>query len=150
MKPVFFLLLHLISLSVFGQNTYNDSLTTYQQHYVQTHEVVKDADQKAIHFFPVNEKYRVVAQVKIIENSTWFKMETSGAIPQLYRLWGVATFWIDGHKATLNIYQSQRLMQTEEYKNNLFVPVDRIWNYNTLKICSLAFSSSSFIRTTHF
>ena len=49
-------------------------------------------------------------------------METSGIIKKTFRVYGVLHFTINDTAVSLNIYQSQNLMNTDEYKNHLFLP----------------------------
>ncbi len=94
----------------------------YQEKYVKEHGVVKGSDKSSIHFFPVNEKYKVTARFERIYTAGWFNMETSGKITQVYRIYGVLHFTLNDTVLRLNVYQSQRLMETKEYADHLFVP----------------------------
>jgi uncharacterized protein (DUF1684 family) len=49
-------------------------------------------------------------------------MESSGPIKKNYRVYGIIHFTINDTAVTLNIYQSQDLMTTKEYKDHLFIP----------------------------
>jgi uncharacterized protein (DUF1684 family) len=106
----------------FSQSTYADSMKLYIKTYVDQHEVVKGDDKKQMHFFTVNEKYRVPARFEKVENGSWFQMPTSGKMKQVYRVYGVLSFKINNTPVKLNVYQSQSLMQSEQYKNYLFLP----------------------------
>ncbi len=105
-----------------SQDIYKDSLNSYIARYVKQHEVVTADDKQFFSFFPVNEKYKVTASFEEMNNSKWFSMETSGAIKKIFRVYGVLHFSINDTAVTLNIYQSQNLMNVEEYKNHLFLP----------------------------
>lgn len=105
-----------------AQSSYNDSLKLYLDNYIDQHEVVKGDDKKQMHFFDINKKYRVVAKLEKKENGQWFQMATSGRIKQIYRVYGVLSFKIGDTAVQLNVYQSQGLMQSEQYKNYLFLP----------------------------
>lgn len=111
------------SVSVsFAQSTYEDSINNYIKNYINTHEVIKGEDRKKIHFFDVNEKYRVVAQFKKAKTNQWFEMPTSGKIKKLFRVYGILSFTINDTLVQLNLYQSQGLMGNDQYKNYLFLP----------------------------
>lgn len=111
------------NLAGFSQrNAYRDSIRKYQQNYVETHEVVKGADRKYLKFFPVNKQYKVTAQFKKSDDTVGLIMKTSGKITKKYYRYGTLTFSIHHHPLQLTIYQSEQLMQKEEYKNYLFVP----------------------------
>ncbi|MFL5808726.1 MAG: DUF1684 domain-containing protein [Flavisolibacter sp.] len=105
-----------------SQTSYNDSIKIYLKDYVDKHEVVKGADKKQMHFFDVNKKYRVIAKFERKENGQWFQMSTSGKMKQIYRVYGVLSFKIADKAVHLNLYQSQSLIQSEQYKNYLFLP----------------------------
>lgn len=119
-----FIILSILLLSLIGntQNTYKDSLQKHIDHYVDKHEVVKGEDRKYLQFYPIDEKYRVEAKFERKDNSPWFKMESSGPIKPMYRVYGLVKFVIDGKALQLNIYQSQSLMTMNEYKDYLFIP----------------------------
>jgi uncharacterized protein (DUF1684 family) len=112
----------LISSVCTGQKTYKDSMQAFINDYVKEHEVVTGDDKKYLRFFPINEDYRVVARFEKVEKGSWFSMETSGIMKQVYRVHGIIQFTIHDTAFKLNIYQSQRLMAVDEYKDHLFLP----------------------------
>jgi uncharacterized protein len=105
-----------------AQSTYIDSLRDFQSSYVKKHEVIGDKDKKFMRFFPVSERYRVTARVQRIEEAPWFKMETSGKDKQIYRVYAIVHFKLNDTTLKLEMYQSQQLMKTKEYADNLFIP----------------------------
>ena len=112
-----------ISITGFGQTgNYHDSLETYQKKYVQEHEVVTGKDKQYMQFFPIDEKFRISCQVERKQNSPWFAMETSGPMKKNYRIYGTIHFTINDTAVSLYIYQSQSLIQTDQYKKYLFIP----------------------------
>jgi len=121
MKSIFVCAFSLFFFISFGQS-YNDSMNVYLKNYVQNHEVVKGDDKKKMNFFPINEKYRVVAQFQSTTTNQWFEMPTSGKLKKVFRLYGILTFKINDTLVHMNLYQSQGLMGSEEYKNYLFLP----------------------------
>jgi hypothetical protein len=122
MKTTIFLLTLCISYISFGQESYGDSLTVFRNNYIETHGVVKGADKEHLKFYTVSASFRVVAAIEIIDNSPWFKMETTGPIKPFYRAYAIARFKMRGDSMKLTIYQSQSLMGSEQYKNHLFLP----------------------------
>jgi len=106
----------------FAQKSYKDSIETYFKKYVKEHEVVTGKDKELMSFFPVNEKYTMTCQFERTMNSPWFRMESSGPIKKNYRVYGTIHFTINDTAVTLNIYQSQDLMTTQQYKDHLFIP----------------------------
>lgn len=106
----------------YSQDAYKDSLNNYIANYVKDHEVVTGDDKKLFRFYPVNEKYRITARFEKVAEGKWFTMETSGAIKQVFRVFGAIYFTINDTAVKLNIYQSQRLMNVKEHKEYLFLP----------------------------
>ena len=106
----------------FAQKSYKDSIESYFKKYVKEHEVVAGKDKEFMSFFPVNEKYRMICRFERTMNTPWFRMESSGAIKKNYRVYGILHFTINDTAVTLNIYQSQDLMTTKQYKDHLFIP----------------------------
>jgi len=106
----------------FAQKTYKDSIEKYFKKYVEEHEVVTGKDKELMSFFPIDEKYRITCRFERTPNSQWFRMESSGQIKKNYRTYGTIHFTINDSAATLNIYQSQDLMATTQYRDHLFIP----------------------------
>jgi uncharacterized protein (DUF1684 family) len=122
-KIVLFIGFALFSYTILAQNkTYKDSIETYFKKYVKEHEVVTGKDKEFISFFPVNEKNRITCRFERTSNSAWFRMESSGPIKRNYRVYGIIHFTINDTNVTLNIYQSQDLMTSPQYKDHLFIP----------------------------
>jgi uncharacterized protein (DUF1684 family) len=106
----------------FAQKSYKDSVESYFKKYVKEHEVVNGKDKELMSFFLVNEKYRVDGKFERTINAPWFRMESSGPIRKNYRVYGVVHFTINDTSVALNIYQSQDLMVTKQYRDHLFIP----------------------------
>lgn len=122
MKPFLICLLFLFSFGAFAQDSYTDSLRTFRENYIQTHEVVQGKDRSNLTFYPIGKNYRVVADFKKAENSRWLSFPTSGKINKVYKIYGTLSFVLDGQALQLHVYQSQDLMQKPEYSNYLFLP----------------------------
>jgi len=122
MRILLILFSFLLTNFSFAQKSYIDSIETYFKKYVKEHEVVTGKDKEYISFFPVNEKYSMNCHFERTMNSPWFRMESSGPIKKNYRVYGIIRFTINDTAVTLNIYQSQDLMTTTQYKDHLFIP----------------------------
>jgi len=123
MKKIFFLISCCICFAAsHSQTSYKDSIKAYIKNYVSQHEVVKGKDRNAMHFFPPDQRYRVVARFEKKENGSWFQIPTSGKMKKTYRVYGVLHFNIHDTTVQLNLYQSQDLMQNDQYRNYLFLP----------------------------
>ena len=104
------------------ENSYTRSIKAYQKNYVDSHEVVKKKDAKYFHFFPINNQYNVTCSFEKITDTAGFTMKTSANTLKHYFKYGRLDFNISGTDCHLFVYQSKDLMQTEKYKNYLFVP----------------------------
>lgn len=123
MKKLFlFNLSILIAAVCFAQASYQDSIKNYVKNYIDTHEVVKGEDRKQLHFFEIDPKYRVVAKFEKAQTNQWFEMPTSGKIRKVFRVYGTLSFTINDTLVKMNLYQSQGLMGSDEYKDYLFLP----------------------------
>lgn len=124
MKLVFAVLLfNVASLTAISQqHSYKDSLESFQKNYVFTHEVVKGTDKDFFKFYPVDQKYRVVARFEKIIDTAGFIMKTSGKRKTKYFRYGMLYFSINKTPLHLTIYQSEKLIADTAYKNYLFVP----------------------------
>lgn len=122
MKYLLSLFFSTFLLTSSGQTSYKDSIRHFLDEYVKNHEVVTGADKKSLRFFPIDESYRVIATFEPASETKWFSMETSGTIKKIFRVYGTLHFTIHDTLVTLNIYQSQGLMQLGQYKDLLFLP----------------------------
>lgn len=107
----------------FSQNShYVDSIKAFQNNYVSSHEVVTKKDRKYFRFFPVDSKYNVQCSFEKITDTIGFNMNTSAKTLKHYYKYGRLEFKIADKILHLFVYQSKDLMQTEQYKDYLFVP----------------------------
>ncbi len=73
-------------------------------------------------FFPIDRKYRVVAQFTKTENAEPFDLPTSSGKTKAYQEYGKAGFILDGKPYTLTLYQSLDLIKQKKYRDYLFLP----------------------------
>src|SRR5882757_3906327 len=96
MKSLVFASLFLFStLAGFTQSNraYLDSLQSFRENYINTHEVVKTKkDGALLQFFPADPSYRVSCRFEKMNNSEWFPMSTSGAARKMHRIYGKLSF----------------------------------------------------------
>ncbi|HVX51140.1 MAG TPA: DUF1684 domain-containing protein [Chitinophagaceae bacterium] len=77
---------------------------------------------KGIHFFPINLDYVVTAHFTRTADETAFKMAMSNKNDeQEYVKYGYVQFMLLGKPYKLSVYQSVRLLQSEQYKNYLAI-----------------------------
>ena len=77
---------------------------------------------KGLDFFPIDSIYVVEAQFSRTIDSDWFDMPTTRERIDKYGVYGILDFEISGEAFSLEVYQSEKLMSTEEYANHLFLP----------------------------
>lgn len=79
-------------------------------------------------FFPVNLKFRVVATLRVTANTPFFQMKTTSIRASEERIYGYVEFSLDGNRLRLPVYQSSRLLKTQEYSDYLFFPFTDLTN----------------------
>lgn len=77
---------------------------------------------KSLDFYPINEKFYVVAQLVRTPKEKPFKMKTSTARTPKFIKYGEAHFVIEGTHFKLNLYQDLEFSKDPKYKNDLFLP----------------------------
>lgn len=107
---------------------YLDSVTVFREQYIATHGVIKEKERAGLQFFPIDINYCTAVRVEKIYEAPWFAMPTSGKISKTFRVYAILYITINGKPAKLNVYQSQQLIQTEEYKDYLFIPFTDLTN----------------------
>ncbi len=120
----------LISEITFGQNSYRKEIKKFQNEINKEYAdsatsplTKKDlANFKILDFYPINKNFRVTAKFTRTENEKPFKMKTTTDRAPEYVKYGEVEFILKGKKVRVNIYQSIRLREKEEYKDYLFLP----------------------------
>ena len=83
---------------------------------------------KSLNYFEIDETYKVEARFERTEGMPIFEMQTTTDRKPLYTTYGKAHFTLNGKEHTLHIYQNQKLMQTLEYADYLFIPFNDLTN----------------------
>ena len=105
-----------------AQGTYMDSLQSWRKNYIETHELLKTPQERSLlRFYPLDGIYRVVCGFKMLPNSQWQPMPTSGAKPQIARKYGLLTFRLNDTLLHLVVFQMQALLANEATRDYLFV-----------------------------
>jgi uncharacterized protein (DUF1684 family) len=79
-------------------------------------------------FFPFDSTYCVKAELFVTEAAPFFSMPTSSFKTKEYRVYGILKFILKGKAFEIPVYQSQQLMNKEEYKDYLFFPFNDLTN----------------------
>ena len=77
---------------------------------------------KGLDFFPFDSAYTITATLKRTTNSEWFNMKTSTERLSKERIFGIIMFQLKNKTYELNIYQGEENMNSEDYKDYLFLP----------------------------
>jgi uncharacterized protein (DUF1684 family) len=77
---------------------------------------------KELEFFPVDTNFIVLAKLKFFKDSKPFKMQTNTSRLPIYKKYASATFRLKGKEYILQIYQNEKLLQTADFEDYLFLP----------------------------
>ncbi|MEB2774857.1 DUF1684 domain-containing protein [Algoriphagus sp. D3-2-R+10] len=119
-----------LSLPLHAQDAYKATILAFQH---ELNEEYKNPEEsplsnkerktfKGHNFFPIDEKYHVIAKFEKLPPQSPFQMRTTANSIKDYDVYGVATFSLNGKEYQLNIYQSHQLRTQEKYKDYLFLP----------------------------
>ncbi len=86
---------------------------------------------ETLDFFPADTNFRVIAKVERTKDPKPFKMKTTTSRLPVYTVYAYITFKLKGKTFKLPVYQNQKLMQTPEYENYLFLPFTDLTNSKT-------------------
>jgi uncharacterized protein (DUF1684 family) len=127
-----FTLLFLIHLNLgFGQEKFDVSAvakfqTELNEEYADAKKSPLTAEDlavfKTLDFYPIDEKFFVVAKLLRTQKEKPFEMKTSTDRKPLYVKYGELSFTIDGREFKLNVYRNIELSKKKEYKDYLFLP----------------------------
>lgn len=76
---------------------------------------------KGLDFFPINNKYKVLAKLTKTPDAPTFDFPTTTDRIARYKKYGIVSFTIDGKKLKLDIYKSD-IVHNPIYKDHLFLP----------------------------
>ena len=77
---------------------------------------------EGLDFFSFDSTYAVTAKLLRTPDSEWFNMKTTTQRVSRERVYGIATFELKGNVYKLNIYQGEENINSEDYKDYLFLP----------------------------
>jgi uncharacterized protein (DUF1684 family) len=130
----------LISIIAFTQNDtavindtkrfQNELKTEYDDPYHTPLSAKAKKSFKGIHFFPFEAKYAVNAHFVKTPNEKPFQMSTSSGMRKTYVKYAEVFFVIDKKEYKLNVYQSQELIKSADYKDYLFIPFTDVTSGN--------------------
>lgn len=77
---------------------------------------------KELDFFPIDTNYIVTAKLNFKKDSKAFKMQTNTDRLPIYKTYAIATFKLLGKEYVLHIYQNEKLSETTDFEDYLFLP----------------------------
>ncbi|GGI58153.1 DUF1684 domain-containing protein [Winogradskyella haliclonae] len=77
---------------------------------------------EGLDFFPFDSTYIISAKIMRTPDAEWFNMKTTTSRLSRERIYGIVTFKLKEKTIQLNIYQGEENMNSEEYKDYLFLP----------------------------
>jgi len=83
---------------------------------------------EGLDFFPADPNYVVKARFVLNPDPEPFEMETTTTRRPIYVKYGEAYFTLQGEDIVLEIYQSNKAKQMEEFKEHLFLPYKDLTN----------------------
>ncbi len=124
-----------LSGSVFAQNA-TDPILEFRKEYIRefldnTHSPLTEADTAFLQFFAPDTAYITEAVFKPTPEAKPFEIATSSGKTKTYQSYGTATFTLHDTVYSLVIYQSLRLLETEEYTDYLIIPFNDLTNGQT-------------------
>ena len=131
MRKILFVFLLTIPFISFAQSkrAFKKEIKKHRKHYKQ--EFAEDArspfykkekEMKHMKFYKPNRQYRLKGTFTLTPNAKPFDMATYSGITKPYIKYGIATVMLEGKPLQVNVYQSLRLKEMDEYKDYLFIP----------------------------
>ena len=139
MKKVLFVALFFISISSFCQEKFDVSaVETFQKklnfEFADKDESPLTDEDRAVFekldYFPINNKYFVIAKFMRTDSEKPFEMKTTKERRPIYVKYGELAFTIDEKQFKLNLYKNIELSKKEEFKDYLFLPFSDASNGN--------------------
>ncbi|MFC2110640.1 DUF1684 domain-containing protein [Bacteroidota bacterium] len=136
MKKNFLIIAFFLTVNAIAQDSYTKKITEFQQKLIQDYAnkeasplLEKDlAVFKALPFYKIDKKYKVLASFQLTPEATMFPLATSTTRKPMYRQYGIARFIIDGVGYQLSIYRSQNSKLNPQYQDYLFLPFKDLTN----------------------
>ena len=130
MKQLLFIFLSVVVLSCDGKKPAFIGETAWQQKINADYKDASKSPLKAkdlrtfngLDFFSFDSVYVVYAEFKPTPDTPWFSMKTTTDRVSKERVYGVASFELHGKSFQLNVYQGEEDLNSEDRKNELFLP----------------------------
>ena len=136
------LLLNCICFAVFGQSKTPPKVAAVIEFQKHLNEEFRSEEESpldprdrehfiSLEFFEIDTSFSLMADFVRTPFETTFEMQTSTDRKPVYVKYGEVFFKLKGKEYKLNVYQSQELKKTNEYRDYLFLPFTDPTNGNT-------------------
>lgn len=112
----------LLALISYSQPAYNESIVEYQSNYKKDLADIIQSDTGLVQFYPIDPEYRVIAKVEKLYGQKFFNLPTSDGKSKQAIRYATVKFTLAAKEYTMYAYQLSSLLNSEEYKNNFFIP----------------------------
>lgn len=111
----------LLVLATMGQS-HTQQLLAYQDKYKKDLFPIIGEDTGFVKFYPIDSSFRVTAKIEKLVGQSFFPMNTSNQKPKEAIKYAIVKFTLKDKEYRLFAYQLSKLLQSEEYKDNFFIP----------------------------
>lgn len=121
------------NISLLQAQNKSDDILTQRAAYIQAfleeeNSPLDSAGIQGLRFFPPDTNYIIQASFRPVNDSTIIEMPTSSGKIKQYVVYGIAQFPFEDTILQLQVYQSLRLREMEEYADYLFIPFNDFTN----------------------
>jgi uncharacterized protein (DUF1684 family) len=112
---------------------YDEEIRSYREDYLKSflteeRSPLNREDLKFLSFFQADSTFRVMADYVKLDNETPFDIPTSSGKTKPYRKYATLNFSLKDTIYSLYVYESMKLLESEEYRDYLFLPFTDLTN----------------------
>ncbi len=113
--------------------SYADKIESHRENYKanflkESRSPLQEEDFQHLHFYPADENFQVLAQVKVLKKQKIFTMPTFDGTGKEFKRHFALSFTLQGKKFSLIAYKNMALAINPAYQDYLFVPFTDISN----------------------
>ena len=133
MKIFFAFILIFTFSNLKSQDAYKEEIMNYILKYKRelvrdTHSPITRADLQYIDFFDPDPAYRVKCKITKLKDRKFIDFATSSGKKRKYRKYAMLTCPLKDTVITIYAYESKRLLESEQYKDYIFLPFSDLTN----------------------
>ncbi len=81
-----------------------------------------DSKLKYLRYFDIDDKYKIIAKVKLSKGEEPFELPTYSGITKTFIKYATLTFELQNQRKQLSVYRNLEVIRMPQYKNALFLP----------------------------